>query len=356
MRLKLKDFFDFSIKDTCISLAIMLSAGLLCAPLRSLGGSDFHVPLIFVLGVVLISRLTNGYFYGVISSVISVFCVNYIFTYPYFAFNFTIAGYPLAFISMLAVTLITCTLTTQIKQQEKIRIESEKEKMHANLLRAISHDLRTPLTSIIGSTAVICENFDNMPKEKQLELLADVREEAQWLIRMVENLLSITRISSNAAAIKKRLEAVEEIFSEVVGKFKKQYPDIHVTVSSPDELLLAPMDAILIEQVILNLLTNSASHGKRTTEIRLSAVREGNIALFSVEDNGVGFSEESIPHLFDNYYAHAYGKNPSDGRRSMGIGLSVCMSIVKVHGGEMKASNGPRGGAAVKFKLPLKEN
>ena len=353
---KYKSFFPFSIKDTFISLAIIIVACLICISLRPFSNNDFHVPLIFILAVAFISSLTNGFFYGMISSIISVFCVNYIFTYPYLAFNFTISGYPLTFISMLTVSIIICALTSQIKWQEKVNIENEKEKIRANLLRAISHDLRTPLTSIIGSMAAISENIDSLSKEKQLELLADAREDAQWLIRIVENLLSITRISDRAAEIKKEAEAVEEVIAEAVSKFRKQYSEIPVIITIPEELLVVPMDAILIEQVIINLLDNSVSHGQHTTKIHLKVVQDGNWALFSVEDNGSGFSEKVRLNFLENHITLSQDRNVADNRRNMGIGLSVCMAIIKAHGGTMSAETVSQGGAIIKFSLPLRED
>lgn len=347
--------FPLSVKDTLTSILIMGLAFLLCVPLQNIGGSDFHVPLIFVLAVLLISRFTSGYFYGIAASVLSVFCVNYVFTYPYFALNFTISGYPLTFISMLAVSIITSALTSQIMQQEKIRMEIEKEKMRANLLRAISHDLRTPLTSIVGSTTAVIENADFLSEERRNELLSEACQEAQWLIRMVENLLSITRIGDSAAEIKKELEAVEEIIGEAVGKFRKQFPDMKISVSIPDEILFIPMDAMLIEQVLMNLFYNSEAHGKHTTEITLTVTSENDLALFSVRDNGAGFSEESLQHVFEGFYPQTSKNKNADHQRNMGIGLSVCMSIVKAHGGKMFAENGADGGAVINFSLPLKE-
>lgn len=154
--------------------------------------SDGFASPVFVLAVLLISRLTTGYLYGLIAAVSGVVCVNFIFTYPYWAVNFTIAGYPLTFFTFLMVSVITCTLTTQARQQERLRSENEKEKMRANLLRSVSHDIRTPLTSIVGSTSAVLENPGLSVEERQ-ELLEDARDEAQWLIRVVENLLSITR-------------------------------------------------------------------------------------------------------------------------------------------------------------------
>ena len=342
-----------SLKECLISLTIMIASCGLCAPLRLIGSSDIHVPMIFVLAVMLISRFTDGYFYGIITSFLSVFCVNYIFTYPYFAFNFTISGYPITFISMLAVSVITSALTTQIKNQEKIRLENEREKMRSNLLRAISHDFRTPLTSIIGATSAISENIETLPKQKQLKLLSDVNEDAEWLLRMVENLLSITRMGDKAADIKKEYEAIEEVVGEAVRKFRKQNADIHVELSVPDELFMVPMDAMLIEQVINNLLHNAVEHGGKTTTILLSVVRDGNKAHFSVVDNGVGFSDKTFKNSIKGVFMED-GENTSAERKwNSGTGLNVCTSIIKAHGGEMTFGAGRDGGALIMFELPL---
>ena len=146
-----------------ITIVIMGISFLFCLPLQQLADTDTHVPLLFVLAVLLVSRYTDGYKYGIFASFVAVVGVNYAFTYPYFALNFTIAGYPLTFLVMLIVSAVVSTLTTQIKQQEHIRMEAEKEKMRGNLLRAVSHDIRTPLTSIVGSASGILENYKMLP-------------------------------------------------------------------------------------------------------------------------------------------------------------------------------------------------
>ena len=160
---------------------------------------------------------------------------------------------------MLAVSIVVSTLTTQIKQQEKLRAEAEKEKMRGNLLRAVSHDIRTPLTSIVGGVNAILDSGDRMPPETQTALLTDIRTEAQWLVGVVENLLSVTRISG-ASNIHKELEAGEELLSAASVKFRKRFPEITVAIRAPEELLMIPMDAILIEQVLINLMENAALH------------------------------------------------------------------------------------------------
>ena len=330
-----------------LSLGILLSSLLLMAD--PTGG---FVSMIFVLMVVLIARLTDGYIYGIVASFVSVICVNYIFTYPYWEFNFTIAGYPLTFLTMLSVSLLISTLTSQIKQQEQIRAETERETMRANLLRAVSHDLRTPLTSIVGSAAAILENGEVISEAQKNTLLTSIRDEAQWLIRMVENLLSITRIGDTTTKLHKESEMAEEVLASVSRKFQKRFPKITLQVVAPQDPLLVPMDAILIEQVLMNLMENAAYHSG-CTQLKISVDREDENAVFSVCDNGCGIPEELLPTIFSA--AGRRAAQQSDRRRNMGIGLSVCHSIVCAHDGAMLAENVPQGGSVFRFRLPLGE-
>lgn len=339
--------------DMSITLGLLAAAALLCAMLTENGHGDSAVPLVFVLAVLLTARFTEGYFYGFFSSIVSVFGVNYAFTYPYFEFNFTLTGYPLTFLTMFAVSMVVGMLTEQVKRQGRIEALAEKEKMKANLLRSVSHDLRTPLTSIIGSSNAVLDNFDEFSDEVKKDLLVHVRDDAQWLVRLVENILSITRIKDGVVKIKKVPEAAEEIVAEAVAKFRKNRK-MAVRVRVPDELLFVPMDATLIEQVLINMMENVVIHAKGATEIVISVCREGSVARFTVEDDGAGIDESVLPKLFEELFPHAAEKN-ADGRRSMGIGLSACMSVVQAHGGTMYAENRPEGGARVCFVLPLEE-
>ena len=344
--------FPVSLRDFLLFTLILASAVGLCFLLRLADSSDGFASPVFVLAVLLISRFTDGYLFGLLAAVLSVICINYIFTYPYLEFNFTLSGYPLTFLTMLGVSLVTCTMTTKIKEQERLRVESEKEKMRANLLRSVSHDIRTPLTSIVGATSAVLET-PGLSKEEQRVFLEDARNEAQWLIRLVENLLSITRIGDENTQIRKEQEAAEEILGEAARKFRKRFPHIQVSVSAPDELLLVPMDAILIEQVLSNLLENAVIHGECTTAIQLSVRREGGKAIFSVRDNGHGIPAKELPRLFDGTLKRS--ETPSgDGKRNMGLGLSVCMAIVHAHGGTMEAEN-LSDGAEFVFRLPVSE-
>lgn len=350
--MKSKSFSLPTIREIFLTTGALVATTLLCSFLGGITtGETTYVPLLFVLCVLLVSRFTEGYICGIAAAVIAVLGVNFVFTYPYMAFNFTLAGYPITFVVMLAVAFTTSTLTSHIKQQEIIKLENEREKMRSNLLRAISHDLRTPLTSIIGSVEAVIER-EELSKEKQRELLTDVKNDAEWLIRMVENLLSVTRIENGPAKIKKTPEVVEEIVSESVVKFKKRFPQIKIKVSVPETALFVPMDAVLIEQVIFNLLENAVIHGKNTKSMVLSVERYNEKAVFSVSDDGEGISQDVYPHLFTDYF-DSNRRSYSHEKRNMGIGLSVCQTIIKAHGGIIYAQNREPHGAEFTFTLPL---
>ncbi len=341
--------------DSMVAVTVFFSAIVLCYTINQAtrGSEDSaYVPLIFVLAVAVISRLTQGYVYGIVSAVLSVFFVNYYFTYPYRAFNFTLSGYPLTFVAMLAVSVIISAASTRIKRQEQLRIEAEKERVRANLLRAVSHDIRTPLTSIVGDSSLLLENSAALSAQQQKTLLTDINEDAKWLVRVVENLLSITRISGDTS-IRKESELAEDVIAETVQKFRKTYPDVALNIRVPEEIVLIPMDAVLIGQVIFNLLENAVLHGENTSCIDISVTLGVDKVIFSVHDNGGGIAEELLPQLFTATFGAMY-KSAPDAKRNMGIGLSVCQSIIEAHGGTLSARN-RSGGAEFIFTLPIKE-
>ena len=341
--------FPISGRDFLVTTLVLTCAASLCGILKNVNSSDGFAFPVFTLAVLCVSRFTTGYLYGLIASLFGVVCVNFIFTYPYWQVDFTLSGYPVTFVIFLVASVMTSALTTQVRQQERLRSETEKETMRANLLRSVSHDIRTPLTSIVGSTSAVLEN-PGLSEGEQRELLEDVRDEAQWLIRVVENLLSITRIGEDPTRIVKELEMAEEVLGEVVGKFRRHYPNVKITVAAPEDLLMVPMDPVLIVQVLFNLLENAVLHGKTTDHIHLSLTSDSSFAYFSVSDNGQGISERDMPNLFSGSLRST---SPSgDRKRNMGLGLSVCLAIVRAHGGTMSARNLPDG-AEFTFCLPL---
>jgi two-component system sensor histidine kinase KdpD len=498
----------FSWNDTFKSLLVLLLTTLVSEALMQIDFDNQTVSILFILSVLIISRITNGYVYGISAAVISVLIVNFFFTVPYFTFNVIQRGYPITFLVMLVVALITSTMTIRFKTQAKfavakeqrtevlyeinkkllvtrglenivnltnryitklfersvifytsdpdtgsagilakykqdteaeflhsakessvahwvfvnqkragagtdtfmeagafympvisqgnvlgviglsclngnlidqnnraflrrisslvamalerqrlsdeqrlILVETEKEKMRSNLLRAISHDLRTPLTGILGASSAILENDDSLDKETKNKLILNIKDDSQWLIRMVENLLSVTRINEDTANVAKTPEAAEEIVAAAISRIRKRFPDRKINVSVPEELLLVPMDGTLIEQVIINLIENAIKHSGEDTLIEVTLKKEDNTAVFEVCDNGEGIAEQDFPYLFESYVPN--GKRSADSSRGMGIGLSICMSIVKAHHGKMEASNRKDKGASFRFSLPL---
>lgn len=341
------------LKNWAITIAVVSVACILCSTIKHISSSDPYVPMIFVLAVLIISLLTDGYFYGVLTSFVSVIVVNWAFTYPYMKLDFSIYGYSTTFLTMLAVSLVISTLTTRVHEQEKLRHDTEQAQLRANLLRAVSHDLRTPLTSIIGSISAVIDGGKALSEEQKVEMLTDAKEDAEWLVRMVENLLSITRITgSTEPNIQKSPELIEEIVGDCVTKFKKRNPDVALKVNVPDTPLMVSVDAMLIEQVLMNLMDNAVHHAEGMTELCVNVTQRKRFAQVAVSDNGKGLDPYILDDIFKGQLVSNDGTSP-DSNKFRGIGLAVCKSIITAHGGKISADNKPTGGAVFTFTLPL---
>ncbi len=313
-----------------------------------------HITTVFVFAVFLISLFTKGYVYGILAAFIGTIAVNYAFTFPYFALNFKIPVNLISGIIMIIISILTSALTTKLKQHEATKAESEKERMRANLLRAVSHDLRTPLTTIYASSTTLLDNQKTMSEEQKHKIASGIKEDSEWLIRMVENLLSITRIDSGTVKIIKTSTVLEELIDSVIIKFKKRYPNQEVKIEIPDDIVVIPMDAILIEQVIVNILENAVQHAEGMTTLTLRVFTLGRQAIFEIKDNGCGIAPEKMNTLFAGYYTSS--DQPADSnRKNAGIGLSVCATIIKAHGGDIKAENAKNGGAVFRFTLDTED-
>lgn len=338
---------------TVMLLALFAAYAMVMLTQAVMGRIEGVAMLIFMLAVFVTSMYTEGYAWGVAASLISVLAVNFAFLSPYFAFNFTLSENLFSGLVMLVVSIMTSTLTTRVKKQEQLRMESETEKMRANLLRAVSHDLRTPLTSIYGACSTVIENYDSLGREQKLKLLGEVCEDAQWLNRMVENLLSVTRIDSEKVSVKKTPTVLEELIDAVLVKFKKSHPGVNIHVELPDDFIVIPMDSMLIRQVLTNLLENAVLHAEGMTKLTLRVFTLGNRAVFEVADNGCGIPKERLRTLFTGTLPSESGAD--SGKHGMGIGLSVCAAIIKAHGGEIKAESKPGEGTAIRFWLETEE-
>lgn len=354
-RLFRTDLLSCSGKDFIVSVSLYLISVVFCLVLRNFDPNNdtSYVSMIFLLDVFLTALLTDGFFFSLTIAVFAVLSVDYIFTPPFWEVSFTLAGFPLTFLVMMTICVATGIVTSRAKKVSEMEREAEREKTHSNLLRAVSHDIRTPLTGIVGATNVLLEQDDTLTPQQRRELLKNANEEAQWLIHIVENLLSITRIGAGEdAQVTKTPEAAEEVIEGAVGKFRRRYPQIDVEVRLPEEFFLVPMDPLLIQQVMTNLLENAAIHGATTTRVAVSLEKRGKWARFTVCDNGRGIPEGRLHNLFDGTQSAQKG----DSTRSMGIGLSVCKTVVAAHRGKIKGENIKGSGARFTVDLPLEED
>jgi two-component system, OmpR family, sensor histidine kinase KdpD len=495
--------FLSALKNSGIMVGIMVAATLISFGLRELGIIEFNYIMTYILGVLLIADLTDGYRYGVIASVLGVLIFNFFFTEPYYTLIAYSPEYPITFVIMLIAALITSTLTARAKRdsrlaemrenrmhilyqiernllavksteqvsaiaskdisalfgvsvlvaisdihgelsirsimgadafntdqektalmeafqsgnacgactqlfpdsrayfqpvngqsgvlgvigmafddkyqlsesqkvfldtisgqvalvlererlyekQQQVKMEMERERLRGDLLRAVSHDLRTPLTGILGSVSTIIENYEVLPEEVKKGFLRGIYEDAEWLNTLVENILSMTRFDEGRVNLRKEMEAVEELVAGAVSRIKKRSNHHELTVSIPDELIMIPADGTLIEQVLVNLLDNAIKHTPEDTIISVKVTRENDNVVFEVSDNGPGIPEKDLPIIFNRFVT----LTNSVGRRGVGLGLAICKSIVEAHGGDILAMNNPSGGSVFRFTLPAKE-
>ena len=337
-----------------MTCALCTAFGMVVLTQAITGRIDGVAMLIFMLAVFITSMYTDGYFWGVAASLISVLAVNFAFLSPYLAFNFTLPENLFSGLVMLVVSIMTSAVTTRGKKQDQLRMENEREKMRANLLRAVSHDLRTPLTSIYGACSTVIENYDSLEREQTIKLLRDACSDAQWLNRMVENLLSVTRIDGGNVNLQKTPTVLDELLDTVLVKLRKRYPDVTVQLDLPDAFIVIPMDSMLIQQVLMNLLENAALHAEGMTKLTLRVFTLGRRAIFEVVDDGCGIPREQLRRLFSGVAGDTQA--PADsGKHGMGIGLSVCAAIIKAHGGEIQAESRVGEGTVIRFWLETEE-
>ncbi|MDO4552843.1 MAG: DUF4118 domain-containing protein, partial [Bacillota bacterium] len=342
-------------------------------------GVENNSALIYVSVVVVISAVTTGYLFGILASVAGTFCVNFFFMHPYRDFDFTSSGYPVALLSMLVAAIVVCTITTRLKLQtaealererhtrdlyevnkrlagEKtaIQVEAEKEKMRGSLLRAVSHDLRTPLTGILGASDLLLQSGGNMKEEENLKLAEGIKQDSEWLINLVENLLTVTRMNNEGAKIEKRPELASEVAAGAVMKMKKRFPGHNIALFVEDECLMTPMDPILITQVLVNILENAIRHSGDREGIAVKVFPEEDRVVMEVSDKGKGLPPEVMANLEEGKEM-AGDRGHEDAIKGAGVGLSVCYSIVKAHGGRLEARNRDGGGTQVRVLLPLEK-
>lgn len=475
---------------TLAVIAAMTGLGLLA---HVLGVSEASIMTLYILGVVFVAIFTKGYLFGILSSVISVYCFNFFFTEPRFTFHVYDADYLLTFLVMLAVSVLESMLTSKMKAfarvsaksafrakvlfetnqllqkaqsereiidvtiaqlvklsdipvteynvtdgvltgdtdlsdterqiaqtavtankrvgagtdchpdckyefvpisanncvfgvfalflddkrmdafskgvsssiigecalalesvrsekaKEAATVRAEKEQLRANLLRAISHDLRTPLTSISGNASNLLANYEYLDDKLREQVFTDIYDDSMWLIELVENLLSVTKIEEGRMNMNASDEIVSDVIDEALRHVNRRIAEHSLTVDCPNELLLAHMDSKLIMQVIINLVDNAVKYTPRGSVITVSAEEKEDKVVITVTDNGYGISDELKPRVFDSFFT--VGSAIADGRRSLGLGLALCKSIVNAHGEEITLRDNVPQGCVFSFTL-----
>lgn len=345
-----------------LSLLVSVS-GIVCSIVLSyayylIDTNSVNIALIFIFFLILVSCNTVGYLYGIVCSLIAVLCFNYMFTYPFFTLNFSISGYLIGFLCMTAITVLISTLTSHLMIQSNLAAErehqlaeAEMEKMRANLLRAISHDLRTPLTGIIGNSLTYLENQGHLTEDEKADVVRNIYEDSSWLINMVENLLTVTRIGENNLTITTSEESLEEVVGEALQKMGKRHPECVIHAKIPDEFIMLPMDAVLIEQVTINLLENALLHSGSSEPIDFIVENRPQEVAFIVRDYGHGIPKHMLNNLFSGTPSSTL---EADVHKGMGIGLVICKTIIDAHCGTISGRNHEHG-AEFTFTLPKKK-
>ncbi len=259
--------------------------------------------------------------------------------------------------SILLSVLGECALALEnqknLEEKEAAAVLAKNEQLRANLLRSISHDLRTPLTSISGNANNLLSNGDLFDPKTKKQMYTDIYDDAMWLINLVENLLSVSRLEEGRMNLHVSTELMDEIVAEALRHINRKSVEYRLNVQSSEEYLLVQVDARLIIQVLINLLDNAIKYTPPGSEINIGWRKEGNFVLVTVADNGPGISDQAKPHIFDMFYSAS--NQIADSRRSMGLGLALCKSIVNAHGGEISVRDQLPHGSIFTFSVPAGE-
>ena len=259
--------------------------------------------------------------------------------------------------SVLLSILGECALALEnsrnAKEMETAKLQAEQEKLRANLLRTISHDLRTPLTSISGNAGMMLSDLEKLDRETIRQMCGDIYDDSAWLTNLVENLLAVTKIEEGRMDLKMQPHLIEEIVSEAMQHISRKQAEHTISVQHEDELLLARCDARLIIQVIINLVDNAIKYTPSGSHIVITTKRNGRYTELSVADDGVGIPDSEKEKVFQMFYS---GSNPiADCRRSLGLGLNLCRSIITAHNGQITVSDNVPAGAVFTFTIPSGE-
>ncbi|MDD6612782.1 MAG: DUF4118 domain-containing protein [Clostridiales bacterium] len=257
--------------------------------------------------------------------------------------------------SVLLSILGECALALEnihnAKEKEEAAILAKNEQLRANLLRAISHDLRTPLTSISGNASNLMTNYQKMDDDSRAQIFLDIYDDSMWLINLVENLLAVTRLEEGRVNLNQSAELMDEVIAEALQHVNRRHAEHPIHVSGTEDLILAQMDAKLIVQVIINMVDNAIKYTPAGCAIDIMTRECGQMVEVSIADHGPGIPDEQKERVFDMFYSGA--NTIADSRRSLGLGLSLCKTIITAHGGRISVSDNQPHGTVFTFTLPV---
>ena len=352
-------------KDSAICLVVLTAATLAGYAFKAFQLADADIIMLYIIAVLVISIFTSKMYFCLISSLVGVVLFNCFFTYPEFSLSAYDAGYPVTFVTMFITAFIAGTLANKLKrniliaeqnarEKEEAALLAQNEQLRADMLRSISHDLRTPLTSISGNASTLISGGDTLDESARQQIYTDIYSESMWLIGMVENLLYATRIEDGRMQLNISVEILDDIVQEAVRHTERTHPKRNIIVDMYDEIIPVMADANLIVQVIVNLMDNAVKYSDEDSDVTVSVRRENAYAVvISVSDHGTGISDEEKEKVFDMFYTG--GSRSSDSRRSLGLGLALCRSIITSHGGTISVSDNIPNGTVVSFTLPIGE-
>lgn len=341
-----------SIGITALILAVCTCIGF---GFVALNFHQINTILVYITGVVLIAMWTQGRYYSMAGSVCTVVLFNYFFAKPYFSLVAE-AEYFATFFVMLLVSFLISSLTINIKKKTEEAARSEEmakqEALRANLLRSISHDLRTPLTGISGNADMLIKHGDELSESTKMEIYEAINDDSRWLINLVENLLSITRIDDNVH-VNAQDGIVQEIIDEALHHIDAASANYNIEKHYTDDPLWAKMDHKLMMQVIINIVNNAIKYTPVGSNIDICADKIDNNIEIRIADNGRGIQDSAKTKIFEKFYSD--GKLNGDSRRGLGLGLYLCQLIMQSHMGSIKVTDNQPHGAVFVLNLPASE-
>ena len=256
-------------------------------------------------------------------------------------------------LSIIGETALALERDRALAEREAAAVLAKNEQLRANLLRSISHDLRTPLTAISGNADILLSEGPSIDELSKRKLLSDIYNDAQWLNNLVENLLAATKLENGTVRLNLSCEVVDDVIEEALRHVSRAASLHHIEVVPTDAIILVHVDGHLIVQVIVNLVNNAIAYTPKGSHIVISALRDHDFAHISVSDDGPGIPDVDKERVFDSFYTINHGQ--ADGHRSVGLGLFLCRSIVEAHGGTISISDNNPHGCVVSFTLPIEE-